>query len=287
MTPTQRREAVEFICRKFKVSERKACRILGQARSTQRYTLRERDDEAKLKKRILKLSVKHPRYGVRRITALLRREGRIVNEKRVSRLRKKLGLQCKKRRKRKAKRGYLGRSANSCMARPSTKPNDVWAWDFIESRMIDGGKIRWLTLIDEYTRECLLLVPDRSLTGPKVVRELAKAVGRYGEPVAIRSDNGPEFISEAIQDWLKTKQIKTLYIKPGSPWENGFEESFHSRLREEFLNESRFASMGEAKVKAQVWRRNYNCRRPHSGIDYQTPREVRERFLEGGQGPLS
>lgn len=238
-------------------------------------------------KRIVKLSLKHARYGVRRITALLRREGRLVNEKCVNRLRKKLGLQCKKRRKIRRNQALLGVSANSCVSRPSTKPSDVWAWDFIESKTTDGVKIRWLTMIDEYTRECLLLVPGRSMTGPKVVRELARVVGRYGVPVAIRSDNGTEFIGAAIRDWLEMKHIDTLYIAPGSPWENGYEESFHSRVREEFLSEWKFASVSEAKVQAQKWREQFNCHRPHSSLKYQTPREVRQCFLEGGQGPLS
>lgn len=262
------------MCQQFEVSQRRACRVLGQPRSTQRYQARVRDGEAALRSRLVRLAKKHPKYGVRRITAVLRREGRVVNRKRVERLWRDQGLQRPTRRKRRRNQAFPGSSANSCTARPATAPNDVWAWDFVHDRTADGRSFRWLTLIDEFTRECLVLRPARSWTGPAVVRELAKVVGRRGRPQVIRSDNGSEFIGESIRDWLMAKRVGTLFIAPGSPWENGFAESFHSRLRDEFLNDERFETVGEAKVKAQDWRHDFNTTRPHSSLGYRTPREM-------------
>lgn len=272
------------MCERFEVSQRKACAVLDQPRSTQRYEPRERDGEAELTKRIVRLAKNHPRYGVLRITAMLRREGRVVNHKRVERLWKRLGFQRSKRRKRRRNPAFPGSSANGCVARPATRINDVWAWDFVFGRTTDGRVLKWLTLIDEFTRECLLLVPARSLTGPAVVRALAKVVGRRGTPTVIRSDNGPEFIGEVIREWLTTKQVGTLFIAPGSPWENGFAESFHSRLRDEFLNDERFETVGQATGKAQAWRHQYNTKRPHSSLDYRTPQEAASRSSVGGVG---
>ena len=149
----------------------------------------------------------------------------------------------------------------------------MWTWDFIHDRTAGGRPLKWLTLVDEYTRECLVLHAERSMTGAEVVRELAKLVGRRGLPARIRSDNGPEFIGEAIREWLAAQGVETLYIAPASPWENGLAESFHSRLRDEFLNREVFETVGKARVKASEWRREYNTRRPHSSLDYATPAE--------------
>lgn len=162
--------------------------------------------------------------------------------------------------------------------------NDIWAWDFVHDHTVDGRSFRWLTLIDEYTRECLVLRPARSWTGPKVVRELAKVVGRRGAPTVIRSDNGSESVGRAIRDWLTAKRVGTLFMAPGSPCENGYAESFHSRLRDEFLNGGRFETMSEARVKAQDWRHNFNTTRPHSPLGYLTPREAARRSRLGGAG---
>lgn len=258
--------------------------MLGQPRSTQRYRVKVRDGEAALRTRLVRLAKKHPKYGVRRITAVLRREGRVVNRKRVERLWRAQGLQRPTRRKRRRNKAFPGSSANSCTARPATAANDVWAWDFVHDRTADGRTLRWLTLIDEFTRECLILYPARSLTGPAVVRELAKVVGRRGAPAVIRSDNGSEFIGQVIRDWLTAKRVGTLFIAPGSPWENGYAESFHSRLRDEFLNDERFETVGEAKVRAQDWRHDFNTIRPHSALGYQTPREAARRSSLGGAG---
>lgn len=284
VTAKQRRQAVPVVCQRFGVSQRRACTVLGQPRSTQRYEPRVRDGEAELVKRLVRLAKNHPKFGVRRMTAVLRREGRVVNRKRVERLWRQQGLQQPVRRKRRRNPAFPGSSANSCTARPATTPNDVWAWDFVHDRTADGRTFRWLTLIDEFTRECLILYPARSLPGPAVVRELAKVVGRRGGPKVIRSDNGSEFIGEVIREWLTAKHVGTLFIAPGSPWENGYAESFHSRLRDEFLNDERFETVGEAKVKAQDWRTDYNTRRPHSSLGYQTPREARRRSSLGGAG---
>jgi putative transposase len=284
VTAGQRRRAVTLVCQRFSVSQRRACAVLGQPRSTQRYRVKVRDGEVELTKRLVRLAKKHPKYGVRRMTAVLRRDGRLVNRKRVERLWQAQGLQRPVRRKRRRNPAFPGSSANSCTARPATKPNDVWAWDFVHDRTADGRSFRWLTLIDEFTRECLLLHPARSLTGPKVTRELAKVVGRRGVPAVIRSDNGSEFIGQAIREWLSMTRVGTLFIAPGSPWENGYAESFHSRLRDEFLNDERFETVGEAKVKAQDWRHDFNTTRPHSALGYQTPQEAARRLRLGGVG---
>ena len=284
MTAGQRRGAVSSVCQRFGVSQRRACAVLGQPRSTQRYQAKARDGEVELTKRLVRLAKKHPKYGVRRMTAVLRREGRVVNRKRVERLWRAQGLQRPVRRKRRRNKAFPGSSANSCVARPATAKNDVWAWDFVHDRTSDGRSFRWLTLIDEFTRECLILHPARSLTGPAVTRELAKVVGRRGAPTVIRSDNGSEFIGQVIREWLTAKRVGTLFIAPGSPWENGYAESFHSRLRDEFLNDERFETVGEAKVKAQDWRHDFNTIRPHSSLGYQTPREAARRSRLGGVG---
>jgi len=210
-----------------------------------------------------------------------------VNVKRVHRLWRRLGLQRPLRRKKPRNQGsFPGSSANSCVARPATRANDVWCWDFLFGRTEDGRSLKWLTLVDEFTRECLVLRAARAMTGAEAVRELAKVVGRRGVPAMIRSDNGPEFIGEAIRVWLTFQGVETLYIAPASPWENGFAESFHSRLRDEFLNRETFETVGEACVKAAEWRREYNTRRPHSSLDYATPAEFASRVGRGGSPSL-
>ena len=287
VTARQRRRAAEHVCERFAVSERRACRVLEQPRSTQRYEPRRRTDEAELTKRIAKLAERHPRYGVRRIAALLRRDGWRVNRKRVHRLWRSLGLQRPLRRRKPRNQGaFPGTSANSCAARPATGINDVWAWDFVFDRTSEGRSLKWLTVVDEFTRECLVLRAERSLTGAEVVRELAQVVGCRGVPAMIRSDNGPEFIGEAIREWLAAQGVGTLYVAPASPWENGFAESFHSRLRDEFLNRETFETVGEARAKAAEWRREYNTRRPHSSLDYATPAEFASRVGRGGSPSL-
>jgi putative transposase len=242
--------------------------VVGQPRSTQRRRPAAKPDEARLVARILALVRKHPRFGYRRIWALLRAEGWRVNRKRVYRLWRREGLKVPTK---KRKRRRLGTTANGCHRRRPKFPGDVWCWDFIHDRTADGRPLKWLSVVDEYTRECVVLEVRRGLTAPAVVTVLAEAVRRRGPPRHVRSDNGPEFIAKAIRDWLATAGVGTLYIAPGAPWENGYAEAFHSRLRDELLDAEEFTSLLEARVLADEWRHEYNHERPHSSLGYRTP----------------
>ena len=254
----------------FKVSERRACRVLGQPRSTQRQQRRERADEKPLVARMLALVGKHPRFGYRRIWALLRREGWKVNRKRIYRLWRREGLKVP-RKKRKKRR--LGQSENGCTRRRALGKDHVWCWDFIHDRTSDGRPLKWLTVEDEYTRECVALEVGRSMTATRVIEVLQGLFAQRGRPVHIRSDNGPEFIAWAIREWLGSCEVEVLYIEPGAPWENGYAESFNSRLRDELLESEDFSSPLEARVLGQAWKGEYNHERPHSALGYRTPAE--------------
>ena len=250
------------------VSQRRACRVVGQPRRTQRYVPKRRDDEGKLVGRMLERVRTHPRYGYRRIWALLRQEGWRVNRKRIWRLWKLQGLKVPQKRH---KRRRLGTSDNGILRQRALDPNQVWAWDFIFDRTSNGRSLKWLSLIDEYTRECLALEVGRTMTATDAVDVLIELVQARGVPGHIRSDNGPEFIAEAIRSWLGRSGIGTLYIEPGSPWENGYAESFHARLRDELLDLEIFDTVAEARMLATRWRLEYNHRRPHSSLGYRTP----------------
>jgi transposase InsO family protein len=210
----------------------------------------------------------HPRYGYRRIWALLRQEGWRVNRKRIWRLWKQEGLKVPQKRH---KRRRLGGSVNGIVRRRATGANQVWAWDFIFDRTSNGRSLKWLSIVDEFTRECLALEVGRSMTARDVVDVLMELVVARGVPENIRSDNGPEFIAQAIREWLGASGIGTLYIEPGSPWENGYAESFHARLRDELLDLEVFETVAEARMLATRWRLEYNHRRPHSSLGYVTP----------------
>jgi putative transposase len=274
VTAAQRRQAVLLLQERFGVSERRACRVLGQQRSTQRLPPRTgTDEEARLVARMLELVRKHPRYGYRRIWALLRREGWRVNRKRVHRLWRQQGLKVPRKQRKKRR---LGSSANSCVRRPAEHKDHVWAWDFLHERTSEGRPLKWFTLVDEYTRECLALEVDRGITSQVVQAVLAGVVRARGAPLHIRSDNGPEFIAKAIRAWVTEAGLGTLYIAPGAPWENGYAESFNSKVRDELLNAEEFGSLLEAQVLAKEWRREYNHVRPHSSLGYRTPAEYGE-----------
>ena len=220
--------------------------------------------------RMLELVRRHPRYGYRRIWALLRREGWRVNRKRVHRLWRQQGLKVPRRQRKKRR---LGSSANSCVRRPAEHKDHVWAWDFLHDRTSDGRALKWFTLVDEYTRECLALEVDRGMTAKAVSAVLAGAVRGRGAPAHIRSDNGPEFIARVIRGWMAKAGLETLYIEPGAPWENGYAESFNGKVRDELLNAEEFASLLEARVLAREWKQAYNHERPHSSLGYRTPAE--------------
>jgi transposase InsO family protein len=268
LTSAQRRLAVRQLQEAFGVSQRRACRLLGQPRSTQRQAPKTSAEEERLVRRMLELVRRHPRFGYRRISVLLHREGWRVNRKRVYRLWRQQGLKVPRKQRKKRR---LGHSSNSCMRRPAQHKDHVWSWDFLHDRTGDGRPLKWFTLIDEYTRECLALEVDRGMTAQAVKAVLAGVVQQRGVPVHIRSDNGSEFIAKAIRAWMAATGLETLYIAPGAPWENGYAESFNSKVRDELLNAEVFGSVLEAKVLAREWRQEYNHVRPHSSLGYRTP----------------
>jgi transposase InsO family protein len=221
-----------------------------------------------LTSRIIELACKYGRYGYRRITALLKQEGWRVNHKRVERIWRREGLKVPKKQ---PKRKRLWLNNGSCVRLRPEHPNHVWSYDFVMDRTHDGRSMRMLTLIDEYTRECLSIDVARKIDAMDVVERLADLFVSRGTPEYIRSDNGPEFVSRQIRHWLKVSGVKTLYIEPGSPWENGYIESFNGKLRDELLNLEVFDTLLEAKVLVERWRRDYNTIRPHSSLNYQPP----------------
>jgi transposase InsO family protein len=274
VTATQQRAAADYLGDKYGISERRASRVLGRARSTLRYRRRPRLGEAALIQAIRRQARRHLRWGYKRIHARLVKLGWTVNRKRIRRLWNALGLRRPARRKKPKKLGSKqGSSVNSCVNQPARFKNDVWTYDFVADRTINGGALKWLTLVDEYTRECLALQVASSMTGADVRRALARVIGRRGAPTRIRSDNGSEFVCQALAGWLPGKGTKPIAVAPGSPWENGFIESFNSRFRDEFLEREEFESVADAKAKASLFRREYNTIRPHSGLNYKTPKE--------------
>jgi transposase InsO family protein len=217
---------------------------------------------------MLGLVKRHPRFGYRRVWALLRAEGFRVNRKRVHRLWKQNGLKVPVKQHKKRR---LGSSGNGIVRHASTGKDQVWAWDFIHDRTEDGRPLKWLSVVDEFTRECLALEARRSFKSDDVLDVLSELFVVRGVPKHIRSDNGPEFIAKAIRAWLESAQVQTLYIEPGSPWENGYAESFHGKLRDELLESELFTCLAEAKMLSSQWRLEYNHRRPHSSLGYVTP----------------
>jgi putative transposase len=254
--------------KRFGVSERFACKVLGQHRSAQRKKIKTPNDEAALTADIIALAAQYGRYGYRRITALLRAAGWVVNFKRVERIWRREGLKVPQKQ---PKRKRLWLNDGSCIRLRPEHPNHVWSYDFVEDRTHDGRKYRMLNLIDEFTRECLAIRINRKLKSSDVIDVLADLFILRGVPGYIRSDNGPEFIATAVQDWIAAVGAKTAYIEPGSPWENGYCESFNSKLRDELLNGEVFSTLQEAKIIIENWRCHYNAIRPHSSLGYRPP----------------
>lgn len=274
VTPDQQRAVADFMTDRFKISQRRAGDVLGRSRSTLRYRPKRREDEPPIRRAIRDLARKYPRYGYRRIHAMLLRKGWTINLKRARRLWIDMGLKRTIRLKKPRKLGKKpGVSGNSCTARPARFKNAVWTCDFIHDRTSDGRTLKWLTLVDEYTRECLVLHAARSITGADVRRILAGVVGRRGVPRMIRSDNGTEFVCEAIATWLPQIGSEPIPVAAGSPWQNGYIESFHSRLRDEFMERHEFETVADAQAKGSAFRREYNRIRPHGSLDYMTPEE--------------
>jgi transposase InsO family protein len=259
---------VEHVRAKLEVSERLACRVLGQHRSTQRKARSTADDEAALTTDITDLAKRFGRYGYRRITALLRVQGWRCNHKRVERIWRREGLKVPARQ---PKRGRFWLNDGSCIRLRPEQVNHVWAYDFVEGRTRDGRKLRMLNVVDEFSRECLAIRVGRRLKAADVIDVLADLFILRGVPGYIRSDNGPEFVATAVRAWINGVGARTAFIEPGSPWENGYVESFNARLRDELLNAEVFHTLAEARILIERWRRHYNTERPHSSLGYRPP----------------
>jgi transposase InsO family protein len=252
----------------FCVSERRACRVLGQHRSTQRKIPQGRADEDVLTRAIIELASEYGRYGYRRVWALLAMQGWQVGMSRIERIWKREGLKVPSKQ---PKRGRLWLNDGSCIRLRPCWPRHVWSYDFVQDQTHDGRTFRILTVIDEFTKECLALPTARRLRSEDVLACLTDLFTRHGPPDHIRSDNGPEFVATAVREWLAKVGVKTLYIEPGSPWENGYNESFNGKLRDELLNTEIFYTLREAQVLIERWRHHYNTKRPHSALGYRPP----------------
>ena len=253
---------------RYGISERRACAVLGQHRSLQRYKKLRHSDEDILTKDIVRLAGQYGRYGYRRITALLKAEGWHVNHKRVERIWRQEGLKVPSKQ---PKRSRLYLNDGSCIRLKPCWENHVWSYDFVSERLHNGKKFRILTVIDEYTRRCLAMRVGYQLKAEQVLETLADLFMFEGTPDYIRSDNGSEFTSKDVQKWLSQVGVKTAYITPGSPWENGFNERFNGSLRDELLNGEIFYTLTEAKTLIENWRCHYNEVRPHSSLNYNPP----------------
>jgi len=254
------------------VSERRACILTDLSRSTFQYELKVKDD-AELAARLKELAARHPRYGYRRMWALLRRGAMPINAKRVHRLWKKLGLHVPRHRKKKRCK------SNGTVPCKAEHPNHVWTYDFIHDACANGRKLKMLTVSDEFTREGLAIETESRLPASKVIAVLERLFEAHGAPKYLRSDNGPEFIAKVLKKWLAEKKTETFYIEPGCPWQNGFGESFNGKFRDECLNVEIFNNLMEAKVVNESYRRHFNTERPHSSLGYQTPLEFKARSM--------
>ena len=282
--PARTREAVRHVEGVLEVSERRACRTTRQPRSTPRYRGRKRGKDAALSAELRRISAVHPRAGYRMATALLRRAGMEINAKRVQRLWRQEGLRVPRRQR---KRARLGKSENGTQRLNAERMNHVWSYDFVMDQTEDGRRLKWLPICDEFSRELVALEVERRMEARDVIRILEEAVAARGcVPEYIRSANGPEFVALAVQEWIARRGFKTLYIKPGSPWQNAYSESFNSRFRDEFLNREAFASVLEAKVLGKEHRQRHNHERPRSSLHYQTPVEFAQRSLAAASATL-
>ncbi len=250
------------------VSERRGCRVLGQHRSAQRRVAKVKPDESSLTTAIVEVAKQYGRYGYRRITALLKQVGWRVNSKRVERIWRQEGLKVPAKQ---PKRGRLWLNDGSCIRLRPEHKDHVWAYDFVTDRTSHGKAFRMLTVVDEYTRECLAITVERKLNSTHVLETLGELFVSRGPPEHIRSDNGPEFCAQAVKGWLKRLEVNTLFIEPGSPWKNGYIESFNGKLRDELLNGEVFTTLKEAQVLIADWQQHYNRYRPHSSLGYRPP----------------
>ena len=265
-----RRKLAEWAQEVYRLSERRAARLMKMVRSSQRYRSR-KDPQVPLRRRLKELAATYVRYGYRRLTVLLRREGWRVNAKRIYRLYSEEDLTVRtKQRKKLARRQRVPVPA-------ATRPNQCWSMDFMSDRLADGRPFRILTVVDQYTRECVRLAADRSMSGAKVVEALNRACQEYGgRPESITCDNGSEFAGRVLEAWAMEQGVQLIFIRPGPPMENGFIESFNGRLRDECLNVEWFTSLEDARRQLATWRYHYNHERPHSALQDQTPASVAE-----------
>lgn len=261
-----RREQVDYAVGRGR-SVRRACALLQVSRSALGYVSTMPARDAELAAELTRISTAHPAYGHRFAWALLRRGKRRVNRKRVRRVWRLLGLHVRKKKRRKIRTGQARVFA-------ATGPNQVWAYDFTLDRCANGQALKSLSIVDEWTRECLAIEVRSSLTAERVIVVLERLFEQYGAPQVLRSDNGPEFIARALRIWTLFHHSETATIDPGKPWQNGSVESFHATLRRECLDAEEFAHLREAKILIEQWRWEYNTQRPHSSLGYRTPAEV-------------
>jgi len=271
VSPARRRDAVSYLQRRHGISERRACKVVGQHRSTQRYRGMPPDFEIRLVKRMNALAERHPRYGYRRVCALLRREGWAVNRKRIERLWRLEGHRVPPRRSQASGKKAEGGAQNSAWNLPASRPNDVWSYDFVGERLRSGGKLRILNVVDEFTRVALGCRIASSIGARDVIAELAELFAVHGRPRVIRSDNGREFIARTLVTWLSDQGVAPAFIQKGSPQQNPFVERFNGTMRDEMLNGEEFDSVLEARIVIGDWIREYNQHRPHRGLGMKTP----------------
>ena len=271
-TPS-RTGAAKHLQAEHELSERRSCVVVGISRSTIRYVRTVKADEGKLRARIRCLAHENRRYGCLRITALLKREGLVVNKKRVHRIWKEEGLGLKSKRPKRRLYGPRGE-----VKRKAEGPNDVWSWDFMHDRTVNGRQFKILNVVDEFTREALVMRVGARIDSMDVIGSMKMLVGKRGMPKHIRSDNGPEFAANAVKKWLSDERCGTIYIEPGSPWENAYIESFNGKFRDECLNMNLFENGRHALEVVNEWQTEYNELRPHSSLGYETPREFAARY---------
>jgi transposase InsO family protein len=260
--------AIDYVLKEYKVSERTACRALSINRNSYRYEPIRLPDEDDIRADIISKATNFGRVGYRMVCNMMRNEGTLINHKRVERIWREEGLKLPHKQPKKRR---LWLNDGSCMRLRAERPNHVWSYDFVHDVTMDGRELKWLNIIDEYTRECLYSVPRRSYKSADVMEVLADIMIIKGTPEYIRSDNGPEFIAKKLIEWLRDLEVITSYIEPGSPWENGYIESFNSRMRDEFLNVEQFGNLHEAEVLTSMWVKYYNEVRPHSSLGGKPP----------------
>ena len=282
VSPSRRRDAVKYLVGRHRVSERRACQLVGQHRSTNRYRAVAPEFELRLVARMNELAAAHPRYGYRRIWALLRAEGFVVNRKRIERLWRLEGHRVPPQRKRHGQKA-VGGNANAAWNLMAAGPNEIWSYDFVSSHTVDGLPLRILNVVDEYTRVGLGVKVARNLGAGDVMTELAMLFDRHGKPGLLRSDNGREFIAESLAGWLKGHGVGQAFIEKGSPQQNAYVERFNGSMRDEVLNGETFETVLEAQVVLDEWLEEYNTVRPHRGLGMLTPAAFSESIVEGSK----